>query len=183
MRTLLTVTAALAIASSAGIAMTANSSDAQAQSGRRGGMQVRVDRMSMTYVAKAGASDLYEINSSRLAMEHARRPEVREFARMLVADHSRTSEQVMAAAREAGMTLPPPMMEPHQRQMIRQLERARGPGFDRLYANQQVTAHQQALTLHRNYARSGRVEPLRRVGTSAVPVIQAHLQHARRLTR
>jgi putative membrane protein len=181
MRTLLTVTAALTIAASAG--MTANSSDAQAQSGRRGGMQVRVDRMSMAYVAKAGASDLYEINSSRLAMERASRPDVREFARMLVADHSRTSEQVMAAAREAGMTPPPPMMESHQRQMIRQLERTRGPAFDRLYANQQVTAHQQALTLHRTYARNGRVEPLRRVATSAVPVIQAHLQHARRLTR
>lgn len=140
-------------------------------------------RPAIVYVAKAGAADLYEIESSRLALRRARRPEVREFAQMLIADHTRTSAEVMAAARADGLRPAPPMLEPSQRTMIRQLSRVGAGGFDRAYMNQQVVAHQQALTLHRNYARRGVGNDLRRVAGAAVPVIEGHLAQARRLAR
>ena len=175
----LTLAITLAAGAAIGIAVPPDpTASAEAQRGRG------ASRMSMTYVAKAAASDMYEIRSSELAMERARRPELREFARMLVADHRRTSELVMAAARADGLPPPPAMLEPAQRTMIRQLERARGGmAFDRAYANQQVIAHQQALALHRNYARRGDGPELRRVAASAVPIIEGHLMQARRLAR
>ena len=151
--------------------------DAQAQRG------APPSRAALTYVAKAGAADLYEIESSRIALRRARRPAVREFAQMLIADHSRTTAQVAAAARADGIDPPPPMLEPAQRTMIRQLSRAGNQGFDQAYLNQQVTAHQQALSLHRNQARSGAGDDLRRVAAAAVPVIEGHLSQARRLAR
>lgn len=159
----LTATAALAVGATA-----------EAQRGRPGAA-------AMTYVAKAGASDLYEIESSRLAAERAERSEVRDMARQLIADHTRSSEQVMAAARADGLRPAPPRMEPRQRAMIRQLERTRGRMFDRMYLSQQVPAHREALTLHRNYMRAGRSDDLRRAAAGIVPVVQNHLNHARRL--
>lgn len=140
-------------------------------------------RPAIVYVAKAGASDLYEIESSRMAARRARRPEVREFAQMLIADHRRTTAEVTAAARADGIRPAPPVLEPSQRTMIRQLSRAGAAGFDRVYMNQQVVAHQQALALHRNYARRGVGNDLRRVAAAAVPVIEGHLAQARRLAR
>lgn len=140
-------------------------------------------RPAIVYVAKAGAADLYEIESSRMAVRRARRPEVREFAQMLIAEHNRTTAQVMAAARADGIRPAPAMLEPSQRTMIRQLSRVAAGGFDRAYMNQQVVAHQQALTLHRNYARRGVGNDLRRVAAGAVPVIEGHLAQARRLAR
>lgn len=140
-------------------------------------------RPAIVYVAKAGAADLYEVEASRMAVRRARRPEVREFAQMLVADHNRTSAQVMAAACADGLRPSPPVLEPGQRTMIRQLSRVATGGFDRAYMNQQVVAHQQALTLHRNYARRGVGNDLRRVAGAAVPVIEGHLAQARRLAR
>lgn len=137
----------------------------------------------MTYVAKAGAGDLYEIQSSQIAARRAHDPRVREFAAMLVTDHQRTTEQVLAAARASGLRPGPAMLEPAQRQMIRQLERAPAARFDRLYLSQQIPAHRQALMLHQRYARSGDSPALRRVASGAVPVVQAHLAHARRLAR
>ncbi len=151
--------------------------DAQAQRGQR------PSRAAMTYVAKASAADLYEIESSRIAVHRARRPAVREFAQMLVADHNRTTAQVTAAARADGINPPPPALEPAQRTMIRQLSRVGAQGFDRAYVNQQVIAHQQALSLHRNQARGGSGNDLRRVAAAAVPVIEGHLAQARRLAR
>jgi putative membrane protein len=140
-------------------------------------------RASMTYVAKAGAGDLYEIQSSQIAVRRARDPRIREFAAMLVTDHQRTTQEVLAAARASGMRPGPAMLEPAQRQMIRQLERAPAAQFDRLYIRQQIPAHQQALALHQRYARTGSAPALRRVASGAIPVVQGHLAHARQMAR
>jgi putative membrane protein len=138
-------------------------------------------RGAATYVAKAGAGDLYEIQSSQMAANRARRPAVREFAQMLITDHNRSTRMVADAARSDGLSPPPPMLEPAQRTMLRQLERARD--FDRTYLMQQIPAHQQALTLHRNYARMGSARTLRNTARDIVPVVQQHLARARELQR
>jgi putative membrane protein len=140
-------------------------------------------RGAMTYVAKAGAGDLYEIQSSQMAATRARSPQVRAFAQMLVTDHERSTQMVADAARRDGLSPRPPMLEPPQRTMLRQLERARDRDFDRMYLNQQIPAHQQALNLHRTYARTGDGRALRQTAQGVVPVVQSHLERARQLSR
>ncbi|HTU11279.1 MAG TPA: DUF4142 domain-containing protein [Allosphingosinicella sp.] len=152
--------------------------EAQAQM-QRGGHNAAT----RNYVRRAGAADMYEIQSSEIALRRARRPEIREMAQMLIRDHRRTTAEVAQAAREDDVPMMPPMLEPAQRSMIRQLERVAPGAFDRLYITQQVTAHSQALALHRGYSRSGDARALRRAAMGAVPVIQGHLTHARRLQR
>jgi putative membrane protein len=133
------------------------------------------------YVGMAAASDMYEIQSSELARSRAQNPAIRDFAQMLITDHSNTSRQLTAAATAAGMAPPAPALLPMQVQMINQLQAARGADFDRVYASQQVQAHQMALSLHSNYAQNGDAEPLRAVASAAVPIIQHHLDTARQL--
>lgn len=135
------------------------------------------------FVAKAGAGDLYEIQSSQIAVRRARDPRVRAFAQMLITHHRQTTRQVGAAARQAGLRPRPPALEPAQRRMLVELQRAPAGGFDRLFLSQQIPAHQEALGLHRNYARSGGVATLRRAAAGAVPIVQSHLTQARRLQR
>jgi putative membrane protein len=140
-------------------------------------------RAALTYIAKAGAGDLYEIQASQLAATRAQRPQVRAFAQMLVTDHQHSTQMVGDAARSDGLTPRPPMLEPAQRTMLRQLEHARARDFDRLYLNQQIPAHVQGLALHRAYARNGEGRALRQAAQNIVPVVQTHLGRARELAR
>jgi putative membrane protein len=133
------------------------------------------------YVAMAGASDLYEIQSSQLALSKAQRPEVRQFAQMLVTHHTQTTQQVTAAATAAGLRPPPPQLMPMHAQMIAALEAASGASFDSAYLSQQIPAHEQALALHSNYAQNGDAPALRTAAAAAVPIVQSHLDQARRL--
>lgn len=174
---LTTFAAAMAIAAGAAAIVTAPNASAAAQ------RNMVSSRATMVYIVKAGAGDLYEIQSSELAARRARQPAVRRFAEMLAADHTRSTREIMAAARASGLTPSPPMLDPNQRRMIRELERAPAARFDRIYLQQQIPAHQQALALHRDYARRGDRPALRGVATSIVPVVQGHLTHARRLAR
>jgi putative membrane protein len=137
----------------------------------------------MMYVAKAGAGDLYEVQSSQIAMRRARDARVRSFARMLVMDHRRSAARVTAAARASGLRPRPAMLEPMQRRMINELNRAPAGRFDQIYLSQQIPAHQQALDLHRGYSTNGDAPALRRVAGSIVPVVEHHLAEARRLQR
>jgi putative membrane protein len=134
------------------------------------------------YMATAASSDMFEIQSSQLALQMSQNPAIRSFAQMLIGDHTRMTQQMVATAQSAGLTPPQPMLMPMHQQMLDQL-RAAGPGmFDMAFRDAQVNAHQQALALHQNYSASGDVPALRTLAAGAVPVIQGHLNHAQMLS-
>ena len=133
-------------------------------------------------MAMASSGDQFEIASGQLAQQMSLNPAVQNFGQLLVADHTRTSQMMAAAAQSAGLTPPPPALLPDQQAMLDQLRAAgTGPSFDMAFKNAQITAHQQALQLHQNYAASGDVPALRNVASQAVPVIQMHLNQAQML--
>jgi putative membrane protein len=131
------------------------------------------------FVRMAAASDLYEIRSSQLAQTRTQNGGVREFAGMMIQDHTNTTTQLMAAAQAAGMPPITPELMPMQQDMLNRLEAASGSDFDRVYLRQQVQAHQMALALHRNYASNGDTPALRQVASTAAPIVQMHYDRVR----
>lgn len=127
------------------------------------------------FVKKAGASDLYERTSSNLVLQTSKNAKVREFAQMMVKDHTKSTNDVKMAAKQAGLTPPPPALEPEQSRMVAELRQASGAARDQLYVTQQKTAHQKALALHTGYAQSGSAAPLKTVAAKTAPVVKHHL--------
>jgi len=128
------------------------------------------------YMAMAGSSDQFEIQSGQLALQMSQNAAVRNIANMMIADHTRSTQMVVAAAQTAGLTPPPPAILPQHQALLDQ-ERASGsgPAFDMAFQQIQIQAHQQALQLHQNYAASGDVPALRTTAGQIVPVVQMHL--------
>lgn len=130
------------------------------------------------FVAMAASSDMYEIQSSRLALQRSRMPMNRMHAEMMIRDHTNTTAQLSAAARSAGLAVPMQMLPMHAALLN---ELSRSSNFDATYRRQQLVSHQQALALHSNYARNGNVPQLRAVAAATVPVVSGHIQHLRRM--
>jgi putative membrane protein len=137
-------------------------------------------RNAQAYLFHAGAGDVFEISSSMMAVQHSPNPGVRAFATMLIADHTNLSNTTLATAKTAGVMPPPPVLSPAQMAMITQLTNA-GADFDRVYLQQQVSAHQMALQLQQSYAAQGDTPALRQSAAAAVPAIQGHLARAQQL--
>ena len=133
------------------------------------------------YVMAAGKSDLYEINSSQVALEKSQNPRVRSFAAMLIKHHQKTTVATMKAAQRAGLTPMPPALDPGAVASIAELQTAAPADFDRLYLGQQIPAHQAALDLHRSYAADGDRSPLRTSARAATPIVKQHLTAATKL--
>jgi len=128
------------------------------------------------YMAQAASSDQFEIQSGQLALQASQNMAVRNFANMIMNDHTRSTQMVAAAAAAARITPPPPAMLPAQQSMLDQL-RAAGTGynFDTTFQQVQIQAHQSAMALHQNYTTSGDVPQLRATAGQIVPVVQMHL--------
>ena len=86
----------------------------------------------MPYVMAAGQSDLYEINSSQVALQKSQNPAVRRFAAMLIKHHQMTTAATMAAAQKAGLNPTPPTLDPGATASIAELQNASPADFDRL---------------------------------------------------
>lgn len=132
------------------------------------------------YVTNAAISDMYEIEAGRMASERGASAETKQLGEMLVADHTTSSERLKALAQAAGETVPMEMDERRQG-LLDNLRAAQGAEFDRVFADQQVAAHQEALTLHRGYADSGENTELQAFARDLVPKLEAHLEMARNL--
>ena len=139
-------------------------------------------RQADAYLFHAGAGDIFEITTSMMAQKKAANANVRALATMLIDHHTRLTNATLATAKGAGIAPPPPELTPMQKQMITQLIAA-GGNFDRVYLQQQRTAHEQALALQSGYAASGDVPALRAGASAAVPTIRTHLGQIQQLTR
>ncbi|HEY0052401.1 MAG TPA: DUF4142 domain-containing protein [Caulobacteraceae bacterium] len=129
------------------------------------------------FVQLAGASDLYEITSGRMALERSQNADVRAMAQRLIDDHTMTTQTLMSRAREAGLDPQPPELDEQHTRMLAELQGLSGPGFDVVFHQQQMTAHQQALALHTGFSEDGEPMPLREAAASARQVVAGHLQH------
>jgi putative membrane protein len=155
---------------------------AHAQTGRADSPAKMVPSAAPAYLARAGAGDLYEIQSSQLAQQKATAANIRDFAQMMIEHHTGTTRKLMSAARAAGIAPSPPALEPPQRAMIEELRSLSGNAFDAAYLRQQRAAHDQALALHSSYAENGDRPALRVTARSAVPIIRTHIDRLDAIT-
>ena len=127
------------------------------------------------YVKTAGASDLYERQSSQIVLQTTTDPRVREFAQMMIAHHTKSTADVKAAAMRSRVAVAPPMLMPTQAELIAELRAEQGPARDATYIAQQKASHNQALAVQQAYAMEGAAPALRRAASGIVPVVQSHI--------
>jgi putative membrane protein len=137
----------------------------------------------MAYVAAAGASDMFEIQSSQVALQKSTNPDVKAFAQMMVDHHTKTTADLMAAAKQAGLNPPPPALPADKARMIAALQSASPGAFNEMYMKGQVAGHEEALAIHTGYADKGDSAPLKAAAAKTAPIVSSHLERARTIAQ
>jgi putative membrane protein len=133
------------------------------------------------YMEMAHSSDMFEVESSRMALQMSRSQPVRAFAQMMVTDHTRMMNEMMAMAGPMGMNMASMPMMPKHAAMLQRLQGASAADFDMMYKREQMMAHEEAVMMHRTYAQNGDNAALRAMAARAVPMVTAHLARTRAL--
>ena len=126
------------------------------------------------FVAKAGASDTFEIDSARL-MASSENPSIKAFAMQMLTDHTKSTKMVQSAAKLDHVALKKPSMTVGQRTDLTALKAVpAGKTKDDLYVKQQKAAHDDALMLMQDYSANGKAPHLKRAAGKIAPVVQKH---------
>jgi putative membrane protein len=133
------------------------------------------------YMRMAASSDMFEIESSRIALVNSQSPQVRSFAQMMIDHHTRTTQDLTTVATQARFAPPPPQMLPPQMAALDRVRAAPPGDFDTVYKREQIAGHQEALSLHRSYGAQGDTAALRDFANRTVPIIESHLAQAQNL--
>jgi putative membrane protein len=127
------------------------------------------------------SSNEFEIQSSKLAEEKAAAADVKEFAKQMIADHTKAGEGLKAALEKSNMTPEPPKLSPKHAAMVEQLKAASGEDFQMLYIDMQTQAHMEAVTLFRTYSGSGDDQNVVAFAKETLPTLEMHLMHVKEL--
>lgn len=128
------------------------------------------------YLTAAGQSDQFEIQSGMMAQKMGRMQGVKSFGRMMVTEHGKTTEALMSAVKASGMSPPPPPpLRADQQAMLDDLRTRSGDDFDRTYVQQQLMAHQEALSVQTGYAAGGEMPKIKAAAARTAPIVQSHI--------
>lgn len=133
------------------------------------------------FLERAAEGGNAEIAMGRLAQARGLRPDVREFGRMMVADHSALNARLAVIAAKHGISLPTSLGE-HQAGYDRVVD-LRRESFDQEYMQVMNEDHDSARELFRGEASGGFDPDLKAFAASALPTIEAHLTHAKAAAR
>ena len=134
------------------------------------------------FVNKVAVSDMFEIQSSQLALEKQADQDTKPFAQRMIKDHQKTSKELKALIDKGKVqaNLPTALDTEHQK-MLDDLKAKNGRDFDVAYDQIQLKAHQEAVTLFDAYAKGGDNPDLKKWAAKTLPHLKQHLAMAQKL--
>jgi putative membrane protein len=135
------------------------------------------------FVKEVAISDMFEIQSSKLAQDKGNAPE-KSFASQMVTDHSKTSADLkgLVDSGKVKAELPTALDDSHQSKLDK-LKSESGKDFSADFNSIQVSAHKDAVSLFERYAKGGDNADLKNWAGKTLPALKHHLDMAQNLKR
>jgi putative membrane protein len=146
--------------------------------------KAKASKETSNYVEKAAIGDMFEIQSSQLALKQAQNPDIKTFAQRMITDHTTSSEALKAGIQSAGLDVKAPdkLDKAHQAKLDN-LKKANGKDFDQAYMRDQLAAHKEALQLHKTYADKGDNPVLKKTAANTATIVEHHLAMAQDIAK
>jgi putative membrane protein len=131
------------------------------------------------FVEKAAVAGLFEVETSELALQRATGAPLKEFAQMMVTDHTAANNELkdlIGSGRVAEVTHVPSALDAdHQAKLEALKAAANGPAFDAKYHELQLEGHRQAVALFEAQSTGGTNASLKDWATKTLPKLKEHL--------
>lgn len=132
------------------------------------------------FILEASSSSMMEIELAQFAEQNAQHPRVRNFASMIVRDHTKAMEDLKALANSKNINLPTVMEDDH-RDKMRDIQEKRGLDFDREYMSEMINAHENDIDKFTKHAEEGNDSDLKAFAANTLPVLLMHQDSAKRI--
>ena len=125
--------------------------------------------------SEAASGGMAEVELGRLAQTKAQNPDVKRFAEMMVADHTKSNDELRSLATKKNVPLPTSMGARHQATMDR-LNGLSGAEFDRAYVEAMVCDHEATVQLFEGQTQGSSDTDARSFAEKTLPTLRRHLE-------
>ena len=158
-------------------AETADSINAERDSANAVEAGVAADEGDAKFAVDAANGGMAEVALGKLAEGKATNAKVKEFAAMMVADHTKANDELMALAQSKNITLPQAVSSDKQATMDN-LTKKSGSDFDKAYVDQMVDDHKKTVSLFEDASKNAKDADIKAFVDKTLPTLKAHLEHA-----
>ena len=138
-------------------------------------------------VALLDEANMADSAAGALALKKATNPDVKAFAKLMMAEHHAMRVAGQELAKQLGVTPKPPERDPlagYLRNEMDALKKtAKGAEFDRTYIDHEVSIHQAVLDFANQARVTTQTAELRALIEKAVPVVKKHLDQAQEIQK
>lgn len=132
------------------------------------------------FAKKAAAGGMFEVQAAELAKENGESQAVKDFAEMMIKDHTEVNEKLKDIAAEKNIELPASLPE-DKANKLEALSTINGDAFDTAYAEEMVSSHEETIALFEEQADSGVDKELTALAQESLPTLRHHLAEAETL--
>ena len=136
----------------------------------------------VVFAKKAAAGGMAEVKLGQLAQEKGSSEAVKAFGKRMELDHSKADDELKEVASKSNIDLPPDLNKKDQATYDR-LSKLSGAAFDRAYAQDMVTDHQEDIAEFKKEAGGGQNEDIKKFASSTLPTLEDHLRQAREMEK
>jgi putative membrane protein len=137
------------------------------------------DQQFVDFIAQ---TDMLEAHLGQMAADQAARQDVKDYASMLVADHTADYQKLSAMAAQDGLTVPNALDAAHNR-MIAPFDKLKGAAFDTRYVHEMIAGHTEAIATFTKEADNAEHADLKAAAGATLPTLQKHLDGAENLEK
>jgi len=132
----------------------------------------------LAFLNDAAPGGMAEVELGRLAVKQAASKEVKQFAELMIADHSKAGDELKQLAQQKKVMLPQELNPTHKETMAK-LSQLRGAEFDREYVKAMVADHMKDVTAFESVAKGAVDADVKAYATKTLPTLKEHLQMIR----
>lgn len=127
----------------------------------------------------AAQTDMVEAHLGNLAQDSASSQAVKDYGRMLVADHTQDFQKIQDIARQAGLTMATAIDAEHNKSLIAPLHKLKGKAFDHTYIQDMIAGHTAAIALYKKEAQDATNPAIRSYAQDTLLTLEKHLDAAK----
>jgi putative membrane protein len=129
----------------------------------------------MSFYKSLAEGGIAEVRDGKLAQQKSADPKIKDFAAMMVKDHTAANQELMALAQSKGIKLPGgPGIGADTKKA--ELDVLTGETFDKSYVKSQVKGHRATVELLQKEISSGQDAQAKAFAQKVLPTVQSHLQ-------
>lgn len=141
-----------------------------------------VDEDDSEFAVEAANGGMAEVELGELGLSKATDPQLKDFSRMVVTDHTKVNDELKALTTNKNIILPTGPDE-QKRKIVQDLTAKSGRDFDKAFISEMVKDHKKDVKLFEDAQKKVKDPDIKAFVDKTLPVLKMHLENIQRIEK